>query len=253
MKPWYEDDEFWSATEFFMFSAERLAAAKTEVDGALQLLSLKPGAKVLDLCCGPARHALELARRGYKVTGVDRTHSYLERAKKMAQDERLEVEFIEEDMRRFVRPSAFDAVINLFTSFGLFEDDADNQKVLDNIYRSLRPGGAALIDTISREIVMRDFKERDWVESGDGLLVEQRFVDEDWRWLKPRWIIVKDGEKKEFRWKLRLYSISEFCALLEGAGFKETRIHGSLDGRPYDRNAKRLVAVARKVIKPREQ
>jgi SAM-dependent methyltransferase len=250
MTSWYENDEFWSATEFFMFSAERYAAAKTEVESAVKLLSLKPGAKVLDLCCGPARHALELARRGYKVTGVDRTRIYLERAKKSAQDQDLKIEFIQEDMRRFVRPAAFDAVINLFTSFGFFEAEADNRQVLDNIYRSLKPGGSALFDTVSREIVKRDFKERDWVESGDGLLLEQRFVDKAWRWFEPRWIIIKDGKKKEFRWKIRLYSGDELRALLQKAGFKEVKLHGSLAGLPYDRKAKRLVAVARKVIKP---
>jgi len=250
MKPWYENDEFWSASEFFMFSAERWAAAKAEVEGAIKILSLKPGARVLDLCCGPARHTIELARRGYKVTGVDRTRSYLERAKKTAQAQGLEAEFILKDMRRFVRPAAFDAVINLFTSFGFFEAEADNQNVLNNIYRSLKTGGAALFDTISREIVKRDFKERDWVESGNGLLLEQRFVDKDWRWLEPRWIIIKDGIKKEFRWKIRLYSADELRALLERAGFKEIELYGSLAGIPFDRNAKRFVAVARKIVRP---
>lgn len=250
MKPWYENDDFWSVTEFFMFSADRFAAAKGEVDGVIKLLSLEPGAKVLDLCCGPARHTIELARRGYQVTGVDRTRVYLERAKKSAKDQGLQVEFIQEDMRHFVRPAAFDAVINLFTSFGFFEDEADNQQVLNNIYDSVKPGGTALIDTVSREIVGRDFKERDWIESGGGLLLEQRFVDKDWRWLEPRWIIVKDGIKKEFRWKIRLYSGEEFMALLQGAGFREVQFYGSLSGTPYDRNAKRMVAVARKVVKP---
>lgn len=248
MKPWYEDDDFWAVTESFLFSEDRLAAAKTDVDGAIKLLALKPSVRVLDLCCGLARHSLELARRGYKVTGVDRTRIYIERAKKSAKNQGVEPEFIQEDMRRFVRPSAFDAVINLFTSFGYFEDEPDNLQVLNNIYHSLKPGGAALFDTISKEILARDFKERDWLECGDALLLEQRSVDKDWKWFKPRWIIVKDGSKHEFRWKIRLYSGPEFKALLKRAGFKEVQLYGGLDGTPYDRNAKRLVAVARKGI-----
>lgn len=246
MKPWYEDDDFWAAAEAVLFPPDRLAAARTETDGVLKLLSLKPGARILDLCCGPGRHAVEMARRGYKVTGADRNKAYLERARKSAQGLGLEIEFVEEDMRRFVRPGAFDAVTNLFTSFGYFEDKAENLQVLKNIYLSLKSGGSALIDTISREIAKRDFVERTWIEVGDILLLDHRFVSKDWKWMSPRWIIVKNGKRQELRWKIRLYSAAEFRTLLQGMGFQEVRVYGNLDGLPYGRSAKRLVVVAHK-------
>jgi SAM-dependent methyltransferase len=246
MKPWYEDDDFWAAAEAVLFPQDRLAAAKTETDGVLKLLSLNPGARILDLCCGPGRHAVEMAKRGYKVTGADRNKAYLERARISATGLGLDIEFVEEDMRRFVRPGAFDAVINLFTSFGYFEDEAENLQVLKNIHLSLKPGGIALFDTISREIAKRDFVERTWIEVGDILLLDQRSVSKDWKWMSPRWIIVRNGKRQELHWKIRLYSAAEFKALLQGTGFKGVRAYGNLEGLPYGRNAKRLVVVAHK-------
>jgi SAM-dependent methyltransferase len=246
MEAWYENNSFWAAVEDVLFSPDRLDAAKTEVDGVRKLLALEPGAKVLDLCCGPGRHSLELARRGYRVTGVDRTGLYLNRARESARELGLDVEFVEEDMRRFLRPGAFDAAINLFTSFGYFENEPENLHVLENIHRSLKPGGAALIDTISKEIAARSYAERTWVEVGDILLLDHRSASPDWKWTDQRWIIVRDGKKQEFRWKLRLYTAAELKGLLERAGFKRVRFYGGLEGTPYGGKAKRLVAVARK-------
>ena len=82
----------------------------------VSLLKIDPGASILDLCCGPGRHSLELSRRGFSLTGVDRTKSYLEKARKQAETEGLKVEFIQEDMRSFCKSNTFDVVINLFTS-----------------------------------------------------------------------------------------------------------------------------------------
>lgn len=249
MKPWYENDKFWAAVEPALFSSDRLAMAKTDVDGIEKLLSPQTGAQILDLCSGPGRHAIELAKRGYKVTAVDRTHAYIEKAKKAAQGLGLEIGFIEEDMRRFVRPDAFQAVINLYTSFGYFETEAENLQVLSNIFNSLKPGGTVLFEMNAKEILARDYHERIWVEIDDILLLEQRSVDKNWKWLNSRWIMIKDGKKQEFRWKLRLYSGDEFKSLLQKTGFGDVRLYGTLDGKPYNRYAKQLVAVARKGFK----
>lgn len=242
--PWYENDAFWRAVEAALFSEEKWAMAKSDVDGMVKLLSLPSGSKILDLCCGPGRHAIELARRGYKVTGVDRTHDYLKRAQKIAQENRLKVEFVKDDMRRFVRPRAFDAAINLYTSFGYFEKEEETRQVLKNIYHSLKRGGSALFEMMSKEILARDFEERTWSEFGNLLLLQHRSVDKDWQWLESRWILIRKGKRQDFAWRLRLYSGSEFKALLRSEGFQKIRLYGSLDGIPYDQDARRLVAVA---------
>jgi SAM-dependent methyltransferase len=124
-----------------MFGGERWEMAPAEVDAMVALLGIKPGAAVLDLCCGVGRYALELARKGFYVTGVDRTAAYLQIAREKATVEHLGLDLVQDDMRHFVRPSAFDAAINLYTSFVFFEDPADDRKVVENVLHSLRPGG----------------------------------------------------------------------------------------------------------------
>lgn len=246
MKTWYEEDAFWETWEAFMFSQERWENAPEEVTHLISLLKISPGAKVLDLCCGPGRHLLEFARRGFSVVGVDRTKIYLEKARKQAQAEGLEVEFVQKDMRHFRRAKSFDAVLNLFTSFGFFEDEKDDQLVIKNVASSLRDGGSFVIDIIGKEILARIFRERDWHETDGGIMLEERKVKKDWSWMENRWILIKDGKIKESCLSLRPYSASELIALLKANGFDSVQVFGNLAGDPYDHNAKRLVAVARK-------
>jgi SAM-dependent methyltransferase len=247
MAEWYKDDSFWTTFEGYMFSAQRLGAAKTEVDQMIALLGLQPGARVLDLCCGPGRHSLEFARRGYKVTGVDLTRAYLDKARAAAARENLACEFVESDMRAFSRPATFDAAINFFTAFGYFDDPADDLKVARNLCESLRPGGRMLVDVNGKENLARKFTERDWSRRDDGTIVlEERELLDGWRRIRTRWILLSGSDRREATLVLRLYSGSELAALLERAGFSRVALYGSLKATPYDQNAQRLIAVATK-------
>ncbi len=244
--PWHEDDSFWRIWGPVMFTAERIADAARQVDQIVALASIAPAGRVLDLCCGPGRHSVELARRGFKVTGVDRTPEYLARAAAQAKQENLEVEFVHEDMRAFCRPDGFDAAINLFTSFGYFANPEDDHRVVQNVCRSLRPGGVFVIDMHGKETLARIFRERDWSESEDALWLNERKVSDDWSWMDNRWIMLKGGQRREWSVGHRLYSASELKALLREGGFAGVDAYGWFDGSPYDQNARRLVAVARK-------
>jgi SAM-dependent methyltransferase len=161
VKSWHEQDVFWETVASILFSQRRWSDAPAEVEKVVSLLGIGPGTHILDLCRGVGRHSLELARRGFHVTGVDRTRLYLDRASKQAEAEALKVEFVQDDMRTFCRPDAFDAVINLFTSFSYFEDPEEDRQVLLNVYRSLKPGGVFLLEMLGKEILARIFRERD--------------------------------------------------------------------------------------------
>jgi len=245
-KPWYENDAFWRTTLPVLFAPDRMAAAAGQVDAIVARLRLRPGSRVLDLCCGIGRHTLELARRGFVVTGVDRTVSYLQQARRQAQQEGLKVEFVRQDMRRFVRPRTFDAAISMFTSFGYFAKPADDARVAAHVCRSLVRGGGFLIDTQGKESLARRFEPTGWYELGGHILLEDRKILPDWSGLENHWIIFKDGRRRDFRFKLRLYSATELKRLLHDAGFRSVDVFGSLDGAPYDHAAQRLVAVAKK-------
>ncbi len=242
--PWHESDEFWALRERFMFGPAAWDRAPTEVDQILALLGIQPGAKILDLCCGPGRHSLELARRGFTVTGVDRTQAYLAQAEEVARDEELTIEFVLDDMREFRRDDSFDAAINMFTSFGYFEDIADDRLVLENLHSSLRPGGRVLMEMMGKEVLARRFLPRSWTEAEGALMLAERSVDPDWTWIRNREIYIVNGQRHEVDMDHRIYSGGELRFLLESSGFEDVKLYGDLAEAPYNPNARRLVATA---------
>src|SRR5215207_315011 len=166
---WFENDRFWEGMSGVLFNDSRFAHAAGEIDHVQALLpDAAPGSAVLDLACGVGRHALELAGRGYRVTAVDRTRSYLDAAGERAAAGGLDVEFVHSDMRRFVRPAAFDAAVCLWASFEYFDDPADDRRVLANLLRSLKPGGSLVLDMNGKEVFARTFTPRSWYEQ-DGV------------------------------------------------------------------------------------
>jgi len=244
---WFEDGTFWDTVAPYMFNERMWAAIPEDIDLLLNLLQLDPPAAVLDLCCGPGRYALELARRGFQVTGVDLTEKYLSEAAQRAKTDDLNVELVREDMRDFRRERAFDIVINLLTSFGYFKDQADDRRVLDNVYQSLIPGGRLVMDMIGKEVLARIYRRREWTEKENGVLfLEERNVTRDWTWMENHWIIIDGTARYDFSISHRVYSAAELAAILRESGFSEITIYGSLAGLPYDHEAKRLVAVAQK-------
>jgi SAM-dependent methyltransferase len=246
-KPWHEQEDFWEVTESLIFGEKRIEQASDETEQVISLMKLDPSMKVLDMCCGVGRHTIELARRGFDITGVDRTQRYLDRASAQAQEQRLDIKFVCEDMRKFCEPEKFDAAINLFTSFGYFDDPEDDKQAAVNIYKSLKPGGVLLIEMVGKEILARIFQSRDWHEQEDGtIVIEERSTARDWSWMENRWILLKGNQRIEQHFCHRIYSAVELKNLLLDCGFSSAQAFGSLDGSPYDHEAKRLAVVARK-------
>jgi len=129
--PWHEDPAFWETLEGLLFPPERLEAAGEELSALCSLADVDAPARVLDVPCGVGRYAVEFADRGFDVTGVDATAAYLESARERAVEAGVDVEFVERDMREFRRSEAFDLVVNAYTSFGYFEDRADDRLPYD--------------------------------------------------------------------------------------------------------------------------
>ena len=244
MGVWHEEDGFWETMP--MFGDDQWEMAPGEVESVVGLLGVETGAAILDLCCGVGRHSLELARQGYRVTGVDRTAAYLRVAREMATAEELDLELVEADMRDFERPTTFDGAINLFTAFGYFEDPGEDRLVVENLYRSLRPGGRLVMDMMGKEVLARIFVPRDWRELPDGrLFLQERKVVRDWTWMENRWILIDEGQRQEYLVGHRIYDGAGLRELLLGAGFESVDLYGDLDGSPYGTEARRLVAVAK--------
>jgi SAM-dependent methyltransferase len=245
-REWFDNERFWRETFPFIFSEKLLAIADESVEKTLKLAK-PPGASALDLCCGPGRCSIALASRGFAVTGVDRTKYLLDKARSKARAANVKVEWIQEDMRDFVRPGAFDLILSMFTSFGYFENRDDDLCVLANAYRSLKPGGALLMDVMGKEHLAKVLVPALWTTLSNGsTLVDIRKIVDDWTRVRSEWIVIKKNKALRFRFHINLYSGLELRERLESAGFTGVKLFGSLDGSPYDSEAQRLVAVGRK-------
>jgi len=247
-KEWFDDDSFWRELYPFMFPEQRFAAADEQVAQAL-VLTKPPGKSVLDLCCGPGRCSIALAKKGFRVTGVDRTKYLLDKARAKAKAAHVKVEWIREDMRDFVRPGAFALVLSMFTSFGYFDDRQDDVKVLQNMFTSLQPGGACLIEVLGKERLAKILQPTISTVLPDGtLMVERHEIFDDWTRVRNEWLLIRSGHAKSYKFHHTIYSGQELRDHLERAGFVAVKLHGNLDGGAYGPNAERLVAIGHKPL-----
>jgi SAM-dependent methyltransferase len=256
---WFEDEGFWTDYAQIMFDEDRWAEVPAIVD-AIEALAAPPrGARVLDACCGPGRHSLELASRGYRVTGLDLTEPYLAAARESAAawgvapregDAGLGAArgvalFERGDIRRYRGRRRYDLALNLYTSFGYFRDPRDDLAALRSLRRSLRPGGALVLEMNGKETAVRDYVRSEEYERGGWSVRTENEVVGAWEGMRFRWILTGPGGRVDRSFTLRLYSGTELARALAKAGFSEIRVFGGLDGSPYDQDARSLVALAR--------
>ncbi len=246
MSEWFEDEAYWERVYPFIFPELGSQAVENETDRVLELAGLKDG-DVLDMACGPGRYVMALAKKGFKVTGVDLSPFLLRRAMARAGEETVDVELVQDDMRRFVRPEAYDLVINLNTSIGYFDDKQDDLRVFENMHRSLRKGGVLVIDVMGKEVLARGFVPTSSEELTDGrLLVQRREVFDDWTRIRNQWVVVEGDSTTTFRFHLTVYSGQELKDRLMKVGFDDVKLFGDVDGSEYGLAARRLIAVARR-------
>ena len=245
-REWFDHESFWRDLYPFMFPEKRLAAATKEAAELLRLTRPR-GRAVLDLCCGPGRFSVALAKRGYRVTGVDTTRYLLGKARARARAARVKVEWIEADMRDFVRPGAFDLAISMFTSFGFFDDKREDLQVLRNMLESLKPRGVCLIDVMGKEHLARIFDPSVASSLPDGTrLLQLHSVRDDWTRVRNEWIVIRRGRAKTFKFDLTIYSGQELRDRMEQVGFVDVTLFGGTGGEPYGLGSQRLVAVGRR-------
>ena len=227
---WFDEDDFWQDMFPFMFPEWRMEEAAGQVDMILALAE-PPGESALDLCCGPGRCSVALAQRGYTVSGVDRTRYLLDQARARAAAAQVEVEWVQQDMRDFQRPEAFDLVLSMFTSFGYFDDKEEDVQVLANILTCLKPDGAFVIDVMSKERLARIFQPTITDQLDDGtLLVQRHEIFDDWSRIRNEWILIRAGRARHYHFHHSVYSGQELRQLMERVGFVQVNLYGSLAG-----------------------
>lgn len=249
MTDWYTDEDFWRKFGPLMFGDEQFSDAAAQVPVLLARIGLEQGA-VLDLGCGPGRHALPLARAGLEVTAVDTSPYLLDDLRRRAGEAGLAPEIVRADMREFVRPDAFDAVVVMWTSFGYFAEEADHDRALSNIAESLKPGGIAVLDLLGLETLCRTLEPVHLTEHADGSLLVERpvLVDHNTR-LENEWILIRGERAERATFSHRVWSAGEIARLVEAAGLQLEAIDGDLEGTPYDFESERMYVFARKSLR----
>ncbi len=211
-----------------------------------RVLELRPGDHVLDVPCGNGRIAIELAARGYRVTGVDLVPQLLDRARIRARERGVDVRWEQRDMRDLPWPQAFDAVCCVWGSFGYF-DDAGNQAFLDAVARCLKPGGRFALDNHVTETLLHRLPFRTWhVVDDDFYILEEGEYDPETARVESRWVYVRQGSVTSLSLSQRLYSYRELVAMLHRAGFTQWKAWADTQGTPFHLKARRLYLVALK-------
>lgn len=204
-----------------------------EVDLIIKQTQMK-GASVLDVPCGTGRHAYLLAKKGFHVTGVDISEACLKIAKENWIHPNLSYQIGDmSNLKNF--KGQFDLVLNLFTSFGYFATDKQNEQVLKQLYNSLNDGGTLVLNLINRNWLLKIYSVNDWQESGDKYILNRRKYDPQTHY-NEAWMKVIDKKTKnevDYYYQNRLYSKTEIVTLLKNLGFKKVTIVGDHFGNKF--------------------
>jgi SAM-dependent methyltransferase len=251
-RPWWR--EFFESEDSVPLSffpcAEETAQ---EVEGLRRLLDLRPGQLVADICCGMGRHARPLAEAGLEVVGLDASAMMLAAAKR-SQGEKQRLMLVRADAQALpLRCDSMDVALNLFNSFGYLEDDAANQRVLEETARCLRPGGKFLLETRNRQhqILYAPYHLEVALADGSPAIVQCRY-DGDTHQLHSTWTRATaaqpQGSADEviYRASIRLFGLDELAEMFRGAGLAVDAIYGDYQGTPFGGHERMLILVAHK-------
>ncbi len=246
--PWYKS---FFGEDYLQIYEPVLTPERTqrEVDGIVSLLALQHGSSILDLCCGHGRHAIPLAQRGYKVTGQDLSQVFLREAEKEAQAENVHVHWLHSDMRNIPFEKEFDAVINIFTAFGYLEDQSEDQRVLEQVCKALKPGGLFLLEILHREGLVRHYESHMIEHYPEGLIVLE---ERNFQLLTSRnevkiTMVYPDGQRREYGYAHRVYTLTELVQMLAVAGLQVKTYFGAWDGSELTIDSFRLILLSQKV------
>jgi SAM-dependent methyltransferase len=216
---------------------EALAAAK--------LAGVEPPAELLDAPAGFGRHSIPLAESGYHVTALDRSAVQLEEGRRTAGEAEWP-KWVQADFRELrFEDASFDAVLNLFSSVGYRGEEGDRQ-MLGEFLRVLRPGGALVLETLHRDRLMAIFQPRTWDPlEGDALVAEARSFDHVAGEIETQHVYVVGGSRRDFTYKLRVYTATDLVRMLVEVGFGEIDCFGDYEGAELTRETRLVVRAIR--------
>ncbi|MDZ7690521.1 MAG: class I SAM-dependent methyltransferase [Balneolaceae bacterium] len=240
---WFEE---WFDSSLYekLYANRDKEEAKQLIDLLEETLNLSGCSHLLDLGCGRGRHAISLAERGYNVTGIDLSRQAIETARAKATENGLDITFHVRDMR-FPLPRTFDAIVNLFTTFGYFESDEENGHVLDSVVEMLEPGGVFVLDYMNAQKVRRTYRSTDHGQFRDIEFQVNRYINNG--------TIIKDIEfeggpiegTKQYSERVKLYDLNWFEREFAERNLTIDHLYGDYKGSKFDAKASpRLMIVS---------
>lgn len=240
-------EETFNSEEYLYFYRDILTPdrLKKEIDFLVKYAELDQPLDILDLACGHGRHANALAQLGHHVTGVDVNDGFLKVAQDEASKLKVNVKYIQQDMRKLDFINAFDRVFVLFTAIGYFHED-ENEKVFRHVFQTLKPNGIFCFDSHNRDNFMTYYVPSSVVERDGNLMIDQRTFDSLSGRCMTKRSVCYNQTIKSFHFSVRLYNPTEIIKLFKQIGFSSIEFYENWDGTLLGQNSKRMIVVAKK-------
>ena len=244
---WFENPDFWNLYGPIMFDSQMWKEAGAVAHNIKLLSGKSEGMEAMEAGCGTGRITTSLALEGFNVTGVDIIQSELDAAKESAEDEGLDISYVNQDLRRLSFKNKFDLAVNVYNSFGYCDSIDDDTLILKNIYESLKEDGVFILECISRETAILYFTEGEWFERSGWTVLTEFEVSGLWEGLISRWTLIgKDGQRVFHQFTQRLYSAKELRETLLKIGYRKVEVFGEWDKSPYNQKARTMIIRAQK-------
>lgn len=229
---WFEE---WFGEEYLRLYPHRDdTEAGRAVDLIVRTIAFQAGWRVLDVACGAGRHARAFHAAGARCTGVDLSMTLLRLARQVTA-----VPLVRADMRQLpIRPASMDLTVNLFTSFGYFERDAEHTAALDEMITTVRPGGWFVIDFLNPAAVRRQLVPEETLQVAGSTVQVTRSVSPDGRYVCKS---IRGTGGRHFRERVRLFEPQQMADMLESAGVTVRFRFGDYDAAPLTASSPRTI------------
>jgi SAM-dependent methyltransferase len=245
-KDWFEK---WFSDKFYLklYQHRNDEDARDLINLVQRSIDVSTKCKALDIACGAGRHAIELSRRGFDVTGFDLSEFLIREAKRdaaRAKEKNLKLKFLIKDMRDFNFKRSFDLALNIFTSFGYFDNDKENFSVIHNANRSLKPGGYLIFDFLNKDFLEKNIVPYSRKKSDEFVIIQKRKIENGF--IQKEILIKNNGKEKRFNEILRLYDHNELRSAFKDNGFRIMNSFGDYWGNKFEsEKSERLIFIAK--------